>query len=79
MTTFTIHPLGAFSLRESAEFGFGQRHDTTFDGTMRLAFCADGYAEQVGVAVTQDEHGVRGEVTGDVPVDLVRAQTARLL
>lgn len=79
MTTFTISPLGAFSLRESAEFGFGQRHSVPFDGTMRLAFCVDGYAEQVGVALTQDGSGVHGEITGDAPVDLVRAQTARML
>jgi DNA-3-methyladenine glycosylase II len=79
MTTFTLHPDGAFSLRESAEFGFGQRHGTPFHGTMRLAFCVDGYRDHVGVAVTQDERGVHGEVTGTAPLDAVRAQTARML
>jgi DNA-3-methyladenine glycosylase II len=79
MTTFTIHPDGAFSLRESAEFGFGQRHAVPFHGTMRLAFCVDGYRDHAGVAVTQDEHGVHGEVTGTAPVDVVQAQTARML
>src|SRR5258706_15763282 len=79
MTTFTIHPSGAFSLRESAEFGFGQRHATPFHGTMRLAFCVDGYRDHAGVGVTQDEHGVHGEVAGTAPVDAVRAQTARML
>ena len=79
MTTFTIHPDGDFSLRASAEFGFGQRHATPFRGTMRLAFCVDGYRDHAGVAVTQDEHGVHGEVTGTAPVEEVRAQTARML
>ncbi len=81
-TTFTIVPRGAFSLRESVEFGFGQRHATRFDGTMRLAFCADDLASQVGVALTQDGAGVHGTiVTPGVgpPVGQVRAQVARLL
>jgi DNA-3-methyladenine glycosylase II len=79
MTTFTLRPDGDFSLRESAEFGFGQRHAAPFHGTMRLAFCVDGYREHAGVAVTQDEHGVHGEVTGTAAVEAVAAQTARML
>src|SRR5690242_6692120 len=43
-TRFVIEPLGPFSLREAALFGFGQRHEEAFDGCMRLAFCLDGYA-----------------------------------
>ena len=34
-------------------FGFGQRHEVAFDGTMRMAFCADGTFEPVGACVTQ--------------------------
>jgi len=81
MTTFTLRPTGAFSLRESAEFGFGPRHATVFDGTMRLAFCVDDLVHQVGVAVTQDAGGVHGEVVGPgaAPVAQVAAQTARML
>jgi DNA-3-methyladenine glycosylase II len=83
MTTFTIQPRGAFSLRESAEFGFGPRHSTVFDGTMRLAFCTDDLRHQVGVALTQDEHGVHGTsvgpAAGAAPVEEVAAQTARML
>jgi DNA-3-methyladenine glycosylase II len=80
MTTFTLRPKGAFSLRESAEFGFGQRHAAVFDGTMRLAFCVDDLVHQVGVAVTQDERGVHGTIVGPAaPVDRVAAQTARML
>jgi DNA-3-methyladenine glycosylase II len=81
---FEIAPQGPFSLREAALFGFGQRHDDAFDGWMRLAFCVDGYASQVGVAVRQDEHGiVHGEVTGKagapVSAATVAAQVARVL
>ena len=83
MSTFTITPQGPFELRESVEFGFGQRHATTFDGVMRLAFCADGSFEQVGVVVRQDADGVHGEVHsqphGEADLDVVRRQVARLL
>jgi len=83
MTTFTLHPTGAFSLRESPEFGFGPRHAAVFDGTMRLAFCVDDLVHQVGVAVTQDGRGVHGEIVGPgagaAPVARVAAQTARML
>jgi DNA-3-methyladenine glycosylase II len=79
MTTFTLAPRGAFSLRESAEFGFGQRLRPTFDGTMRLAFCLDDHTAQVGVALTQDEHGVHGSISDPAPAEQVAAQTARML
>jgi DNA-3-methyladenine glycosylase II len=81
MTTFTLRPTGAFSLRESAEFGFGPRHSTRFDGTMRLAFCVDDLVHQVGVALTQDERGVHGTVIapGAAPLEQVAAQVARML
>lgn len=86
MTTFTILPSGPFSLREAVMFGFGQRHAEEFDGVLRLAFCLDGYQEQVGVEVRQDAAGVHGTVLGPVgpgaPVadlDAVRAQVARVL
>jgi DNA-3-methyladenine glycosylase II len=76
---FTIVPEGPFSLREAATFGFGQRLDTTWDGVMRLAFCVDGYAEQAGVEVRQDEGGVHCVVSGDVDMAAVRRQVARVL
>ena len=63
--SFTSIPRGPFSLRESAEFGFGQRDaQTAFDGIMRLAFCLDGYRTQVGVELRQDDDGVHGVVSG---------------
>ena len=76
---FTIVPEGPFSLRESATFGFGYRLDTAWDGVMRLAFCADGYAEQAGVEMRQDERGIHCVVFGDASVDVVRAQVTRIL
>ena len=82
---FAIEPRGPFSLREAAMFGFGQRHDTTFDVTMRLAFCVDGYQSQAGVAVTQ-EPGEAGVVhlavagrPGGADLEAVGAQVARVL
>ncbi len=84
METFTITPRGPYRLEESALFGFGQRHDTAFDGTMRLAFCVDGYQGQAGVSLTQED--ADGEVlgtitatTGGAPTPAIVAQVARIL
>jgi DNA-3-methyladenine glycosylase II len=82
MTTsrsFTITPRGAFSLAESVGFGFGQRHREQFSGTMRMAFVLDGYRQQVGVALVQDDAGVHGTVQGVDEVEPVRRQVARVL
>jgi len=76
---FTIQPVGPFSLQESATFGFGQRSGRPFDGRMRLAFCLDGYREQVGVVLSQDDAGVHGQVHGSADLDAVTAQVARVL
>jgi DNA-3-methyladenine glycosylase II len=79
---FTLVPLGEFSLRESALFGFGQRSRPSggFDGIMRLAFCLDGgYERQVGVELRQDETGVHAVVHGAGDLTTIRLQTARLL
>jgi len=91
--SFTIVPQGAFSLRESALFGFGQRVPfgqrlsvqpraddvVDFDGVMRLAFCLDGYRQQVGVEVRQDQAGVHCVVHGAGDLEAVRSQAARVL
>jgi len=80
--TFTIEPSGPFSLAEAAMFGFGQRGGEAFDGVMRLAFCLDGYASQVGVEVRQNDSGlVRCALAGPAgaDVDAVRRQVARVL
>ena len=82
-TAFRIEPQGPFSLEEAALFGFGQRDDEAYDGTMRLAFCVDGYAGQAAVAVTQDATGaVTGTITGSrggPDPAAVAAQVARVL
>lgn len=83
MVGFTIHPQGAYSLKESVEFGFGQRHSERFGGLMRLAFVLDGgsgEAGQVGVVLRQDDSGqVSGEIHGDADPALVERQVARIL
>ena len=87
MNTFTIVPTGVYSLRESAEFGFGGRSADRYDGVMRLAFCLDGYQHQVGVELRQDDgprgavHGLVPDVgsTGDSVLRAVRDQVARVL
>jgi DNA-3-methyladenine glycosylase II len=81
--SFTITPSGPFSLAEAAAFGFGQRDAQAGDDVMRLAFCLDGYQQQVGVAVRQDaaSHQVRCAVRGPADTDIasVRSQVARVL
>jgi len=78
--TFTIAPEGPFSLAEAATFGFGQRSGGGWDGVMRLAFCLDGYARQVGVEVRQDDAGaVHCTVTGDGDHEVIKRQVARVL
>ena len=80
MDTFTMVPTGKFSLRESVEFGFGQRHAEQFDGAMRLAFCQDDLTHQVGVVLRQDATGVHGEIHGgNGEPRAVQAQVARVL
>jgi DNA-3-methyladenine glycosylase II len=86
--SFTITPSGPFSLAEAATFGFGQRAGGSWDRVMRLAFCVDGYEDQVGVEVRQDETDqpdkagtVHCVVHGPAGADLsrVRGQVARVL
>jgi DNA-3-methyladenine glycosylase II len=78
--TFVLDPQGAFSLREAALFGFGPRDEQSFDGTMRLAFCVDGYRDQAGVELRQSADGkVHGRIHGTADPAVVRAQAARVL
>lgn len=77
--TFAIAPTGAFSLREAIGFGFGPR-DAGSGDAMRLAFACDGTWAPCGVVVAQGTDGeVTGSFWGDVEVDVVRAQVARIL
>jgi DNA-3-methyladenine glycosylase II len=80
--SFSLVPLGEFSLRESALFGFGQRSRPVgdFDGVLRLAFCLDGgFERQVGIEVRQDESGVHAAVHGSGDLAAIRLQTERVL
>jgi DNA-3-methyladenine glycosylase II len=85
--SFTITPKGPFSLAEAATFGFGQRDEGGWDGCMRLAFCLDGYEQQVGAEVRQaapPDTGAAGvhvvfRSPADVDAGLVRQQVARVL
>ncbi|GAA4546907.1 DNA-3-methyladenine glycosylase 2 family protein [Pseudonocardia xishanensis] len=89
--TFTLRPLGPFSLLEAGAFGRAAEPAGDWpgggtldpaDGTLRLAFCRDDLGGQVGVALRADEGGVHGTVSGldpGDPVDPVRAQVARIL
>jgi DNA-3-methyladenine glycosylase II len=76
---FTIRPRGPFSLEEAANFGFGQRIDPTWDGVMRLALCVDGYRDQVGVEIRQDDLGVHCILHGEADAAVVKRQVARVL
>ena len=53
----TIKPLGRFSLRAAAAFGFGptEGRPPSFDGAMRLAFCVDGGQGYAGAVLRQRE------------------------
>jgi DNA-3-methyladenine glycosylase II len=53
----TIKPLGRFSLRAAAAFGFGptEGRPPTFDGALRLAFCVDGGEGYAGAVLRQRE------------------------
>ena len=79
MTTFTVPPQGPYELRESALFGFGHHISPEFDGTMRMAFCLDGYRGQAAVSVTQDDSGVHLDCQGDGPAEAIRDQACRVL
>jgi DNA-3-methyladenine glycosylase II len=79
MPTFSIRPLGPFSLQELATFGFGQRSEQKWDGVMRLAFCLDDYSGHVGVEVRQGDGGVHCRYEGSTPPEPVRSQVARVL
>ena len=81
MTSFTITPRGPFSLAAAAGFGFaGSLGAPPYDGTLRLAFAVDGFAEHAGVALTEQADGtIAGTVQGAADVAAVRRQVARIL
>jgi DNA-3-methyladenine glycosylase II len=80
---FDIEPLGDYSLEESANF-IGAWHQAPSEGGatvghLHLAFLADGDWQPVGVCLTQPAGIVHAKVYGDVDVDALRPQVARIL
>jgi DNA-3-methyladenine glycosylase II len=79
----TIEPLGRFSLRAAAAFGFGptEGRPPSFDGAMRLAFCVDGGGGYAGAVLRQrsDDGPVGVELTlrEGAPREAALAQVAR--
>jgi DNA-3-methyladenine glycosylase II len=79
----TIKPLGRFSLRAAAAFGFGptEGRPASFDGAMRLAFCVDGGRGYAGAVLRQrgDDGPVGVELTlrDGAPREAALAQVAR--
>lgn len=76
---FVISTSGAFSLAESATFGFGQRAASTYAGVMRLAFVADRSFDPVGVEVRQRGSQVHCTVFGHADLETIQRQAARVL
>src|SRR6266550_5755043 len=62
-TRFTIRPRGPFSHEEAANF----------------AFCVDGYGDQVGVEIRQENADVDCIVQGEADLSVVERQVARVL
>lgn len=73
-----VEVLGELDLRQSVEFGFGQRDATSYAGSMTLAMCLDGYHEQAAVVVRAEEGGLSCEVLGGDP-EAAAGQAARVL
>jgi hypothetical protein len=79
----TIKPLGRFSLRAAAAFGFGptEGRPPSFDGAMRLAFCVDGGQGYAGAVLRQREDdgpvGVELTLRDGAAPEAALAQAAR--
>jgi DNA-3-methyladenine glycosylase II len=79
----TIKPLGRFSLRAAAAFGFGptEGRPPSFDGAMRLAFCVDGGDGYAGAVLRQREDdgpvGVELTLRDGAAPEAALAQVAR--
>jgi DNA-3-methyladenine glycosylase II len=81
----SLNPLGPFSLKAAAEFGFGyvRGGDGAFDGALRLAFAVDGGVGYAGVVLRQLEPDGTVEasvqVAGGADADAAMAQAARIV
>ena len=83
-TSFTLEPLGAFSLRAAARFwkGFTPASHSGLDaeGHLHMAFPVEGSWDTAGVCLQQAPNGdIVAEVFGDVEVERVQRHTATIL
>lgn len=81
-TSPTVTLRGAFDLRQTTSFGFGQREASADPDVLRLGFLLEPSWEPVGVVVRQPApESLRLAVTGtvDVDVDAAVAQALRVL
>jgi DNA-3-methyladenine glycosylase II len=82
--TFTLHPLGPFSLAAAARFwgGFTPAAHAGLDGQghLHMAFAAEATWSTVGVCVRETDETLVGTVYGDAQdAEAVQRQTARIL
>lgn len=81
--SFSIHPLGPFSLAGSARFiaGWPPAKDlaTSEEDTVRLCFALDSFQGHVGVAIRERGGQLIATRTGNGSVEEVRRQTERIL
>jgi DNA-3-methyladenine glycosylase II len=82
-TTFTLEPIGPFSLAAAAMFwgGFTPAGHPGLDaeGHLHMAFSVEGSWQPAGVCLRQCDSSVTADVFSDVDVQAVRQQTARVL
>jgi len=79
MTVVEVPVSGRFDLAQTIGFGFGGR-DGGSGSVMRLAFCLDGYTEQVAAAVTQPSAQLlHVDVLGDADPQRVADHVARVI
>jgi DNA-3-methyladenine glycosylase II len=83
VSSFTLDPLGPFSLQAAARFwgGFTPAAHTGLDaeGHLHLAFPVEGSWATAGVCLRQQDDNIVGHVFGDVDTGAVQRQTSRIL
>lgn len=82
-TSFTIQPLGAFSLHAAArfwgDFTPAAHGGLDTEGHLHMAFPVEGDWRTAGVCLQEHDGLITGDVFGDVNPDVMRQQTARIL